>query len=390
MNSSRWMRGGVLVALAVIFCGAPRPSASGGERRASSRVPPIPPVLSITHMGTVKQNPVVTGRDGTFSTLVDGRSVWTFGDTSMSIQNKFGSYWDDNSMAAATNLDATHGITLNQDYEPGSPAPIEFLPYTAAEARYNAEHNSNHCTKKPCGANFAMWGGPVVWDSARGRLLLFYDEIWRIAGQSSWKNVGAGIAVGTRSGGIVRPIENPGGKIPNLMWSADETAYGCGSLIVGDMLYSYACVLDYVVMNYQLARVPLSDALDKTKWTYYAGGENWSANPADAVTVFQGGDAGSSVFYNAYLGDYMAIYSQPLSDDIYFRVAYAPEGPWSDQTLLFTGQAAWNNGFDYAGLAHPEFAQGNGQTQYVTYAHATGLLQMDEPLTRVVFGQPKR
>jgi len=374
-----------LLALAVICI---RSGALADSRGTQSGPPPIPPVLSVISMGAVTQNPVILGRDGTFSTLVDGRSLWTFGDTSMSIKNKNGSNWDDNSMAAATNLDASHGITLNKNYEPGSPAPIEFLPYTSAEAKYNAAHNADHCTAKSCGAEFAMWGGPVLWDAAGKRLLLFYDEIWRISGQSNWKTVGTGIAVGIEGGGITRPVENPGSKTPNLMWSADDVAYGCGSVIVGDMLYSYGCVLDFVVMNYQLARVPLAQALDKSKWSYYAGGETWSNDPADAVSVFQGGAAGSSVFYNSFLGEYMAIYSQPLSDDIYFRVAYAPEGPWSEQSLIFTGQAGWNGDTDYAGLAHPEFAQHNGAVQYVTYAHTTGLLQQDLPLTQVVFGRP--
>ena len=45
--------------------------------------------------------------------------------------------------------------------------------------------------------------------------------------------------------------------------------------------------------------------------------------------------------------------------------------------------------FDYAGHAHTEFAEGNGQIQYITYAHTTGPFRSDIPLVKVVFGQAK-
>ena len=348
--------------------------------------PPIPPVLSATDIGTVQQNPVIYGRDGTFSTLYQGNSVWSFGDTSMSVPGKNGKYWDDNSLSWTTDLNASDGITLNHDLLDSTGAPEEYLPYTSAEKQYNYQHDSDHCTKQPCGAEFAMWGGPVVADPARNRLLFFYGEIWRVSGQDGWKGVGTGIAVGTRKG-VTRPIENPNSPTPTLMWGAKDVAYGCGSMVVDDTVYSYACVLDFLTQHYRVARVKIADILDLSKWTYYAGSGNWSTNPADAVNVFDGGAAGSSVFYNAYLGEYMAIYSGIFSDDIYYRVSYTPWGPWSDQAFAFTGRKGYNGATSYAGLAHPEFAEGDGQTQYVTYAHTTGFLHMDEPIEKVVFGK---
>jgi len=364
-----------------------------GAGDAASGPPPVPPVLSVTDMGTVVQNPVIYARDGTFSALVNGNSVWTFGDTPMSVPGKEGIFWDDNSLSWTSNLDASHGITLNHDLLDSTGAPSEFLPYTTAEAQYNYTHDKRHCTAKPCGAELAMWGGPVVWDPARNRVLFFYDEIWRVPGQSGWTTVGAGIAVGTpgtNGWNIQRPVENPGSQTPTLMWGQKDVEFTGGSLVVNTTMYSYGCVAGFLIMNCQLAQVPLSGALDKTQWTYYAGNNTWSAKPADAVTVFQGGAAGNSVFYNPYLGMYMAIYSGVFVNDVYYRVSNAPWGPWSDQTLLFTGQSGWNNTADYAAEAHVEFAQGNGQTQYVTYVHATGLLRQDLPLVQVVFGQPAK
>jgi hypothetical protein len=45
---------------------------------------------------------------------------------------------------------------------------------------------------------------------------------------------------------------------------------------------------------------------------------------------------------------------------------------------------------DYALLAHPEFAEGNGQTEYVTYVQTTGFLAQQIQLVQLVFGpEPK-
>ncbi|MBS0431904.1 MAG: DUF4185 domain-containing protein [Proteobacteria bacterium] len=350
--------------------------------------PPLPLVQSVTPLGIVQQNPVVNARDNAESALFKGKSIWTFGDTSMSVPGAKGTYWDDNSLSWTNNLDASGGIRLDHDLVDSTGAPREFLPYTRAEAQYNYTHDKAHCTKTPCGAEYAMWAQQVVPDEARNRLLLFYVEIWRVSGQPNWKAVGAGIAVMTPNGKVTRPIENPDSGTPQLMWDNGDDGYIDGSVVVADTLYSYKCIPDWVAMDCNVARVPLANALDKSQWSYYAADGSWSANEADAVTVFQGGAAGNSVFYNAYLGEYMAIYAQPFTNDIMVRVANQPWGPWSDAGLLFTGEPGWDDNFDYAAFAHPEFSTGNGQVQYVTYVHDTGFLQQEIPLTQVVFEKP--
>ena len=351
-------------------------------------LPAIPRVVSVTQLGTVQQNQVIYGRDGTFSALVDGKSVWTFGDTPMSVPGVLGNSWDDNSLSWTTDLDASKGINLNHDLLDSTGAPAEFLPYLPWEREYNYQHDKNHCTVKPCGAEFAMWDGPVIDDPARNRTLFYYYELYRgVPGMQGWDTVGGGIAVYTPGQGINRPIENPGSKTPTLMWGPKDEEFNSGAIVVDDMLYSYGCVGGFLVDNCQVARVLLADALDITKWTYYAGNDNWSTNPADAVTIFQGGAAANQVFYNAYLGVYMNIYNPALNNDMYFIVSRTPWGPWSKPTLLFKGETPYKGSVNYTGQVHTEFAQGNGQTEYVTYAHPNGFLREDLPLVQVVFGK---
>ncbi len=351
--------------------------------------PRLPPVESVTEIGTVGQNPVIYGRDGTASALIDGKSVWVFGDTALSVPGQYGRYWDDNSLSWTTDLNASDGIVLNHDALDRTGAPAEFLPYTREEAHYNSTHDPSHCTAQPCGAEFALWASYVVPDPDRNRMLVVYDEIWRVAGQEGWRSIGTGFAVGTLDGGMTRPIENPGSRTPTLMWSAGaEVGLDGGYVVVDSMLYSYGCLPGFFVQECRVGRVPLADALTKTAWTYYAGNGTWSPNQADAVIVFDGGAAGTSVFYVPYLDLYMAVYNGVFSNDVYYRVSQTPWGPWSDQALLFTGRPGWNNSIDYAGHAHPEFAEQDGRVQYVTYVHATGFFQSDLPLVRVVFGNP--
>jgi Domain of unknown function (DUF4185) len=370
----------VLVSLILIFI--------LGVAYAGENPPAIPSVVSVTPLGTVQQNKVIYGRDGTFSALVNGVSFWTFGDTPMSVPGKLDNFWDDNSLSWTTNLDASHGINLNHDLLDDTGAPAEYLPYLSWEARYNYEHDKNHCTENPCGAEFAMWDGPVINDPARNRVLLYYYELYRgVPGMNGWDTVGAGIGVYTPGKGITRPIENSNSKTPTLMWGPKDQAYNSGALVVDDILYSYGCASGFLVDNCMVAKVALADALDITQWTYYAGNNSWSTNPADAVIIFQGGAAANQVFYDAYLGLYMNIYNPALNNDMYYMVSSTPWGPWSAPTLLFKGETPYKGSVNYTGQAHPEFAQGNGQTEYVTYAHPTGLLREDLPLVQVMFGK---
>lgn len=375
-----------LVLLVAVACADPvRPPLAVESSAAVIETPPIPGVASAVDIGTVRQNVVIYGRDGAFSGRVGNKSVWTFGDTPMSVPGIEQHNWVDNSLSWTTNLDASNGITLTNDYLDATGAPGEFLPYTAFETQYNSAHDKNHCTVQPCGAEYAMWPGPIIADPKRNRALVFYFELWRTPTQSGWTNIGSGIAVAAPNGMFTRPILQPGTPDPTLMWDSTEVAYGSGSTVVRDTLVSYGCVPKFVSQRCRVARVPLADALVKSKWQYFAGNGVWSSDPASAKFVLSGGAAGNTISYNDYLGLYVAIYSGVFSDDVFFRVSNNAWGPWSAQTKLFTGRPGWQGNTSYAGEAHPEFSELSGKVMYVTYAHTTGFLRMDLPLVRITF-----
>lgn len=360
---------------------------AGTQADAQSGPPPIPPILSVTPMNTVMQNPVVQGRDGTYSALVNGKSVWVFGDTTLKVDNASGTNFFSNSMAWATNLDASGGITLDGDYVDSSGEPAQVIPFLPWEAAYNAAHSSSHCTASPCGANFALWSAQIVPDPARHRAFLFYIEVWRSPGVSGWVTLGEGVAI-WQNGKITRPVVSPGTQYPTLLWQGQQIGYTYGWVVSGQTLYLYGNITLGLTKDTLVAKVDLANVTNLSSYTYYAGNGVWSTNPADAVTVFNGGAAGSSVFYDPYLGMYVAIYSGVLNSNLYYNVSYTPWGPWSAATQFYVGLPGYQNSPDYAALAHPEFAAGNGQTEYVTYVQTTGFLAQQLQILQLVFGPP--
>jgi hypothetical protein len=175
---------------------------------------------------------------------------------------------------------------------------------------------------------------------------------------------------------------------PTLMWRS-EVGYGGGWLVEDGYLYAigYAigCHGGFLVENCRVGRVPLFEALVKSSWRYYAGGSTWSADENAAVTVFQGGAAGNPIFCDKALTEYVAIYSGVYNNNVFYRVANHPWGPWSDQALLFTAVPGEQGTVDYAALAHPEFEENDGLSEYVTYVQTTGFLQQSIQLVKVTF-----
>ena len=350
--------------------------------RASAQTeppPPIPPVTSVVDLGLVVQNKHVNCRDGTYSALIQGKAVWTFNDTCLNKGGVLGDQFIDNTLAWDKNLDASKGISLERDLKDSQGVPVRFVPYTANEIAFNASHAPNE---------LAIWPGHIVPDPKRKRALIFFGTVYR-GSDIGFSGVGAGIAVMSLPGGeVTRPVQNPdvNAPEPTYMWGQDEQSYTGGYLVEGDMLYSYGGRGKGLSTLVFVARVPLADALDKSKWTYWAGKAGWSTDPLAAKNVYTGGAAGDTLFWSDYLGMYVTVFQPFLSNDVYYRVAHHPEGPWSEQAPMFTAQQGTDP--SYAARVHTAYAKNGGQVQYITYVKNTGFLSQELPLMQVTFGKP--
>jgi hypothetical protein len=141
-----------------------------------------------------------------------------------------------------------------------------------------------------------------------------------------------------------------------------------------------------------VARVALADMLDAAKWRYLSGVADggrprWDRDVFRASPINGGGGSLTWVPHlRAYLSVATAPWDPQRSDTVFFQVSATPWGPWSAPEVLFHGVRR-NKGTlfgSYGAALHPEFAEGSGRTQYVTYSvpgAATGSLQ----LVRVAF-----
>jgi hypothetical protein len=76
------------------------------------------------------------------------------------------------------------------------------------------------------------------------------------------------------------------------------------------------------------------------------------------------------------------VHSGIFSDDVWWRSAPHPEGPWSDPRKLFTALAP-STGNDYAAKEHPELARDGGRTLIMSYARPPGTFDEEVPLSSV-------
>jgi len=65
------------------------------------------------------------------------------------------------------------------------------------------------------------------------------------------------------------------------------------------------------------------------------------------------------------------------------RTSPAPEGPWSEELLLFTARVPVDGGNTYDAQAHSEFDANGGQMIYVTYSRSLGDFRSEVRLVSV-------
>ncbi|HWG01813.1 MAG TPA: DUF4185 domain-containing protein [Trebonia sp.] len=399
---------GVVMALAL---GSPALAASaspgGGASAATPHARTAQPnggltVKDFQILGPVDQNSHVVARDNGQSVLYGGKSYWFFDDSEL--QNPSG--FISSSAAVTSDLNASDGITLhsaNPFDESDTSTPAEFVPYSAAETRFQNEHAASDCTNSTdpyCDTQFAFWPGATVADPAHHRILVFYGKLCRggpdngpCASGFVGQPLGNGIvSVDMRTHQITRlDIENqdpsltsPEGHDPTQLFPSAQDWGNGGAVLAGNELYAYGQCTSGFTPACGVARVPIDQVQNHAAWRFYAGQSNgkpvWSGDAADAVTVMNGGPAGETVYYDPTTKLYWDTYLPYLSQQAYYSTAPTPWGPWSTPADLYTAGAT--TGIDYAEFAHPEYTTNHGLTRYYTYYDsATG----DQMLVKVDF-----
>lgn len=357
----------VLSSLVLILSGC---GLAGGSSPAPSGVT----VVGATDLGTIATNSDILGRDGAYSALFQGQSIWLYGDTFLANADAEDRTLLSDSWSYTSDLNAQDGIGGFQERLDSLGAPTMILPETSDEQAFNAAHNSNNCQQQPCGARWALWPSSIVVDPVANRALIFYMVVNSMPGDFNFQGVGSSVAIWDSLQDMPqRPSFNPAvvPDHPDLMFNQNEPNFGSAALISGGMLYIYGCGIptNSTDKGCRLGRVNPANVQDRSAWTFYTGNGNWSSQLSDAVSAFNGNDI-LSVSWNSYLQRYVAIYNSGLSQNVMLRTASNPEGPWSDESLAFTALPP-AQGFIYDAHSHPEYDGNGGQIIYVTYSRST-------------------
>lgn len=345
---------------------------------------------SVTDLGTIPTNPDVIGRDGALSAVFQGNSVWLYGDTFLANPNAEGRGLISDSWSFTADLNAQNGISGFRERLDSSGAPGMILPETPAEFTFNQQHNGTSCQVQPCGARWALWPSSMVTDTANNQALVFYMLVYALPGSFNFQGVGNSVAIWTDfSQHPQRAVFNPPivADHPDLMFDQDQPNFGTAAFINGGVLYIYGCGIptNSSDKGCRLAKVDPESVLNHGAWTYYAGNENWSPQLNDAVSVIPDANI-LSVSWNDFLRQYVAIYSQLLSDDVMIRTAPNPAGPWSAERTLFTAKEP-ASGNIYDARAHSEYDLNGGQTIFLTYSRAIGTFSSEVRLVSVELQQ---
>ncbi len=352
----------------VIACG------SGGSQAESERVSTSDhrPTFTVSprDMGAIESNPDIRMRDVGFSAVIDDRSVWVFGDTFLAYPNENDNPFLTNSKSSTLDRDAGDGLFGFEEDLDDVGAVSQFIPFTTEENAFNDAHKGQYCIQDPCKARWAIWPASIVVDNEKGLAYFFYGKIYAEEGWFNFHGKGRSIAVQRfrEESAPRRIVFDEVENFPTLMFSEEEPKFGSATVEVERMVYVYGCSLDRDTLTKpcHLARVPIERILDKASWTYYQSSGTWSADADGMRSVFDGNNM-MSVFFNSYLGSYVAIYTEPLKDHIMLRVAARPEGPWSSPRRVWTAPKPKPKGWIYDALAHPEFSIHDQRRIYVTY-----------------------
>jgi hypothetical protein len=343
-------------------------------------------VVATRDIGAIANDPQVLTRDCGYSAWFRGRSVWFFGDTILRTPNADNQQLLCNSWSLSHDRDGTDGIGGLLPPADGVGASMALVPLTGEEAAFNLLHQGRECLAAPCETRWALWPGTIAVDEEADVAYLFYHKVMVGGGDYNFDKVGHSVAIMNNPDA---PAERPEFGLyedyPTLLFSEERDGFGSAAVQVGQFLYIYGCEMqaDDVAKPCRLARVRIDRVLERKAWKFYHGQGQWSTSLVGASTVFRGNDM-MSVFYNEYLGRYVAVYSQPLGTRVMIRTAERPEGPWSRASVLFECRDSQGfMGWIYDALAHPELSNDKGRTLYLTYSRHTGLFRTEFRLVAV-------
>jgi hypothetical protein len=331
----------------------------------------------IEEVGIVPRPPGHAGRDVGFSAVLQGRSVWVFGDTFLPRIARDGLRWRSSSWSwtAYPPTDGAIGEFVHAVDSDG--LARQLLPHTNAEAVFNLAHEGHDdCpSESACGSRLTPWPQALVTDVSQERAVIYYLNMQTgPGGQWDFRSVSGSIALWTDP-------DEPATRVEPPLFGPAEPDWGSAAVRVEDDIFVYACEFDGKRKPCLVARVPFDSASERSGYRFWTASGKWSRDWQEATPIFAGGSL-FSVHYSDYLGKFVAFYIPHIDGKFAMRTADRPQGPWSDPVWIGSGAGPSEN-WNYALIAHPQYARGGGRVETLGYTHPTGFLRQDIRLVEI-------
>jgi hypothetical protein len=153
-------------------------------------------------------------------------------------------------------------------------------------------------------------------------------------------------------------------KLPfETLPDGEVVSLGSATLQTGGFIYIYGyCnpTNSTAIKQLILARVPENDLKDISAWEFFSNGY-WTKNFARTAPIFSGAPPEGSVSWQPFLKKFVFVYTDGIWGKIVMRTADAPQGPWSEPTMLYQcpEMKISPQVFCYAGKGHPELSATN-------------------------------
>ncbi|GHO47803.1 DUF4185 domain-containing protein [Ktedonospora formicarum] len=361
MNRRIVLKGLVLLAGVAPFGVLTQWSSKGEHALALPKTSKALVIASTKDLGTVGHPKSVASRDGGATALIGGQLLWTFNDTLVSGDSHVRS----NSAALAS---PTNPLVVHEPLD-AKGAPYQFVPFTADEQAYNDS------TGKP-DDRIALWPGSVI--NYQGGGLVYSYKLKVQPGFLNYQFMGIALAR-VQAGKTVATRE------PGLLFTYPEPDF-VNAMIDNNTIYVFGRPHNMDTSNgpYVAARAPLAQATNRSAYTFW-NGSSWTSDVNQVAPLFTNVPGAMTVSYNSYLGQYLAVYSQGLSNNVVLQTAPSIVGPWSSPVVAFAGLPPYQGGTDYAGIEHPELAKNGGRTIYISYYRTLSQLTGEMHLVELNF-----
>lgn len=328
---------------------------------APTQLPRNIKIASTKDLGTVGHPQSVAARDGGATALIGEQLLWTFNDTLVAGDSHIRS----SSAALAT---PTNPLVVQEPLDANG-APYQFVPFTAEEQAYNDSTGKSD-------DRIALWPGSVI--NYQGGGLVYSYKLKVQPGFLNYHFLGIALAR-VKAGKTIATRE------PGLLFTYPEPDF-VNAMIYDDTVYVFGRPHNMDTSNgpYVAARAPLAQATIRSAYTFW-NGSSWTSDVNQVTPLFTNIPGAMTISYNPYLKQFLAVYSQGLTNNVVMQTAPSIIGPWSSPVVAFAGLPPSLGGTDYAGIEHPELAKNGGQTIYISYYRSLSQLTGEMHLVEVNF-----